>query len=153
MCDRVTAFVNTEFVNYTKELGIILGPKTSYSTWTNGKVETQNQHIARCWRNFSNDAGNNWFSFAPKFAFAHITSVNYTTGKTIYQIVSGTKPQFSVSSKLGLYLNKDNLCCPEFCKDLPSHSHKENNLRNQFPATTTFTSTPGVKTRFQKNLF
>ena len=33
--------------------------------------------------------------------------------------------------KLGLYRNKHKLCRSEFCKDLPSHSHSENNLKNQ----------------------
>ena len=45
--DRGTAFINTEFIKWTKELGITLRPRTAYSTWTNGKIETQNQHIAR----------------------------------------------------------------------------------------------------------
>ena len=44
--DRSTAFINTEFVNWTKELGIILRPRTEHSPWTNGKVKTQNQQIA-----------------------------------------------------------------------------------------------------------
>ena len=57
--DRGTAFINTEFINWTKELGITLRPRTAYSPWTIGKIETQNQHIARYWRNFLNDAGNN----------------------------------------------------------------------------------------------
>ena len=129
--DRGTAFINTEFIDWTKELGITLRPRTAHSPWTNGKIETQNQHIARYWRNFLNDAGNNWSSLAPKFAFAHNTSVNYTTGKTPYEIVFGTKPQIPMSLKLGLYRNKHKLCCSEFCKDLPSHSHSENNLKNQ----------------------
>ena len=42
--DRGTAFVNTDFVNWTKEVGITLRPITAPSPWTNGKVETQNQH-------------------------------------------------------------------------------------------------------------
>ena len=33
--------------------------------------------------------------------------------------------------KIGLYRNKHKLCCSEFCKDLPSHSHSENSLKNQ----------------------
>ena len=45
--DRGTAFINTVFINWTKEFGITLGPRTAYSLWTNGKIETQNQHIAR----------------------------------------------------------------------------------------------------------
>ena len=129
--DRGTAFINTDFINWTRELGITLRPRTAYSPWTNGKGETQNQHIARYWRNFLNDAGTNWSSLAPKFAFAHNTSVNYTTGKTPYEIVFGTKPQIPMSLKLGLYRNKRKLCCSEFCKDLPSHSHSENNMKNQ----------------------
>ena len=129
--DRGTAFINTEFINWTKELGITLRPRTAHSPWTNGKFETQNQHIARYWRNFLNDAGNNCSSLAPNIAFAHNTSVNYTTGKTPYESVFGTKPQISMSLKLGLYRNKHKLCCSDFCTDLPSHSHSENNLKNQ----------------------
>ena len=129
--DRGTAFINAEFINWTKELGITLRPRTAHSPWTNGKIETQNQHIDRYWRNFLNDAGNNWSSLAPKFAFAHNTSVNYTTGKTPYEIVFGTKPQIHITLKLGLHRNKQKLCCSDFCKDLPPHSHSENNLKNQ----------------------
>ena len=129
--DRSTAFINTEFINWTKELGITLRSRTAYSPWTNGKIETQNQHNGRYWRNFLNDAGNNWSSLAPKFAFAHNTSVNCTTGKTLYEIVSGTKPQIPMSLKLGLYRNKHKLCCSEFCENLPSHSHSENNWKNE----------------------
>ena len=125
--DRGTAFINTEFINWTKELGMTLRPRTAHWPWTNGKIETQNHYIARYWRKFLNDAKNNWFSLAPNFAFAHNTSVNYTTGKTPYENVSGTKPQILMSLKLGLYRNKHKLCS----KNPPSHSHSENNLKNQ----------------------
>ena len=81
--------------------------------------------------NFLNDAGNNWSSLAPKFAFAHNTSVNYTTGKTPYENVFGTKPQIPMSLKLGLYRNKHKLCCSKFCENLPSHSHSENSLKSE----------------------
>ena len=131
MHDRGTTFINTEFINWTKELGITLRPRTAHSPWTNIKIETQYQHIARYWRYFLNDAGNNWSSLAPKFAFAHNTSVNYTTGRAPYENVFGTKPQIPMSLQLGLYRKKHKLCCSEFCKDLPSHSHSENNLKNQ----------------------
>ena len=104
--DRGTAFIKTEFINWTKELGITLRPCTAYSPWRKGKIETQNQQIARYWRNFLIDAGNNWSSLAPKFAFAHNTSVNYTTGKTRYENVFGTKPKIPVSLKLRLSRNK-----------------------------------------------
>ena len=78
-----------------------------------------------------NDAGDNGSSPAPKFAIAHNTSVNYTTGKTPYEIVFGTKPQIPMSLRLGRYRNKHKLCCSEICNDLPSHSPSENNLKNQ----------------------
>ena len=113
--DRGTTFINTEFINWTKELGITLRPGTAHSPWTNGKIETQNQHIAHYWRNFLNDSGNIWFSLAQKFAFAHNTSVNYATGKTPYEIVFGRTPQIPMSLKIGLYRNKHKLCCSEFC--------------------------------------
>ena len=98
--DRCTAFINTDFVNWTKELGITLRPQTAHSPRTNDKIETRNQHIARYWRIFLNDAENFWSSLAPKFAFAYNTSVNYTIGKTPYEIVFGTKPQTPMSLKL-----------------------------------------------------
>ena len=129
--DRGTAFINTEFINWTKELGITLRPRTAYSPWTNGKIETQNQHVARYWRKFLDDAGNNWSTLALKFAFAHNTSVNYTTGRTPYEIVCGNKPQIPMSLKLGLYRNKHKLCRSNFCENLPSHSHSENSLKNE----------------------
>ena len=129
--DRGTAFINTEFINWTKELGITLRHRTAHSPGTNGKIETENQHIARYWRNFLNDAGKNWSSLTPKFASAHNTSVNYTTGKTPCENVFGTKPQIPMSLKLGLYRNKHKLCCSDFCKHIPPHSHSENNLKNQ----------------------
>ena len=112
-------------------MGITLRPRTAYLPWTFGKIEDENQHIARYWRNFLDDAGNNWSSLAPKFAFAHKTSVSYTTGKTPYEIVLGRKRQISMSFKLGLYRNKHKLWCSQFCKNLPSQSQSENNLKNQ----------------------
>ena len=130
--NRGTAFLNTDFVNWTKELGITLRPRTAHSSWANGKVETQNQHIARYWRSFLNDAGTNWAPRAPKFAFAHNTSVNYTTGKTPYKIVFGAKPQILLSVTLELYRNKRKLCCSDFCTDLPPHTHDENSTKHDF---------------------
>ena len=37
-----------------------------------------------------NDAGTNWSSLAPKFAFAHKCQLH--NGNTAYEIVFGTKP-------------------------------------------------------------
>ena len=36
-----------------------------------------------------------------------------------------------MSLKLGLYRNKDKLCCSKFCENFPSHSHSENTLKNE----------------------
>ena len=108
--DRGTTFLDADFVNLTKALGITLRPRTAHSPWTNSKIETQNQHIARFWRRFLSPAGTNCVSLAPKFAFAHNTRVIYTTVKTPYDIVFGTKPQIPISVKLGLYGNKHKVC-------------------------------------------
>ena len=129
--DRGTAFLNTDLVNWTKELAINLRPRTAHSPWTNGKVEFPNQHIGRYWRRFLNDAGTNWAPVAPKFAFAHDTSVNYTTGKTSDEIVFGAKPQIHMSVKLGLHRNKNKLCCSEICTDLLPHTHDKNSTKNE----------------------
>ena len=82
-------------------------------------------------KKFFNDAGTSWAPLAQKFAFAHNTSVNYTTGKTPYEIVFGAKPQIPMSVKLGLYRNKQKLCCSEFCTDLPPHTHDENSTKSE----------------------
>ena len=50
--DRRTAFLDTDFVNRSKELGNTLRPCTTHSFWTNGKVETPNHQIARYWEFF-----------------------------------------------------------------------------------------------------
>ena len=129
--DNGSAFINRDFVNWTKEFGITLAPRTAYSPWTNGKVEVQNKHLMRYWRNFTNESGNNWSTLASKFAFAHNTSVNYTTGMTPYEIVFGVKPQIPMTLKLGLIRDKNKQCKSEFCADLQPHTHSENNLRNK----------------------
>ena len=36
-----------------------------------------------------------------------------------------------MSLKRGLYRNKHKFCCSKVCKDLPSHSHSENSLKNE----------------------
>ena len=36
-----------------------------------------------------------------------------------------------MSVKLGLYRNKNKLCCSEFCTDLPPHTHDENSTKNE----------------------
>ena len=54
---RGSAFVNTDFINWTKEVGITLRPPTAHSRWTNGKNETRDQNNARVWWIFLKDAG------------------------------------------------------------------------------------------------
>ena len=49
------------------------------------------------------------------FAFAHNTSVNYTTSKTPYEIVF-VKPQIPMSLKQGLYRNKNKFAVQIFVK-------------------------------------
>ena len=129
--DNGTAFINSDFINWIKEFGITLAPRTTYSPWTNGKVEVQNQHLTRYWRNFTNESGNNWSKLAPKFAFAHNTSVNYSTGLTCYEIVFGTKPQVPMTLKLGLIRDKNKQCKSEYCDGLKPHTHSENLLPNK----------------------
>ena len=74
--ERGTVFIKTDFINW-KKMGITLRPRTAHSPRTNGKNEIQKQQIARYWQNFLTDAGNKWSSLAPKFAFAHNTTVTY----------------------------------------------------------------------------
>ena len=128
--DNGSAFINRDFINWTKAFGITLAPCNTYSPWTNGKVEVQNQHLTRYWRIFMNQSGNNWSKLTSKFAFAHNTSVNYTTGHTPYEIVFRTKPQVPMTLKLGLLRDKDKQCKSEWCDGLLSHTHSENSLLN-----------------------
>ena len=78
-----------------------------------------------------NDAGTNWAPLAQKLAFAYNTNVNYTTGKTLYEIVFGAKPQTPLSVKAEFYRNKHKLCCCEFCTDLLPHTHNENSTKKE----------------------
>ena len=103
--DRGTAFLNTDFVNWTKKIGITFQPQTDCSPWTNDKEETQNEHIASCRLSFLNGAGTNWASLAPKVASVHNTSVKYTTSKTPYETVCDARLQFPMSVYLGFYRN------------------------------------------------
>ena len=94
--DPGTAFINTDFINWTQiilgiEVGIILGNQTAHSPWTNGKIETQNQHLARYWWNFVRDAGNNWSSLPPKF-------VSLTIQVSIIQVEERPTKQYVVQT-------------------------------------------------------
>ena len=129
--DRITAFFNTHFVNWTKVLGIAFRPRTAHSPWTNGKMETHNQKIGCYWGSFLNDTGTNWAFLAPKCAFAHKTSGNYTTGKTCHEIVFGAEPQNPLSVKLRIYRNKQKLCCSDLCTDLLPLTDDENSTKNK----------------------
>ena len=73
--------------------------KPTYSPWTNGKVEIQNKHLDRYFRQFIFHQGTNWSELVSNFAFAHNTSVDYGTGQTPYEIVFGQKPQILLSMK------------------------------------------------------
>ena len=128
--DNCSAVINSDFFNWTKEFGITFALRTTYSPSTNGKVEVRNQHLTRYWRNFMNQSGNKLSKLASKFAFAHKTSVNYTTGQTPYEIVLGTKQQVPLTLKFGLLRDKDKQSKSDFCDGLHSHTHSENSLPN-----------------------
>ena len=129
--DNGTAFISTDFANWTYELGITLKPRTAYSPWTNGKVEVQNKHLTNYLRHFIDENGSNWSKFASKFAFAHNTAVNYSTGYTPYEIVFGIKPQIPVSLKLGLLRDNAKNCISEYCSELPPHTHCSYSCKNE----------------------
>ena len=57
--DNGTSCINSDFINWTKEFGKPLAPLTTYSPWTNGKVEVENQHLTKNWWNFTNESVNN----------------------------------------------------------------------------------------------
>ena len=126
-----SAFINSDFTNWTEGFGIAVAPRTTYSPWTNSKVQVQNQNLTRYWRNFMNQSGNNWSKLASKFAFSHNTSVNCTTGQTPHDIVFGTKPQVPMTLKLGLIREKDKQCKSEFHDGLQYLTHNENSLPNK----------------------
>ena len=115
--------MNEDFTSWLHELGITHAPRTAYSPWTNGKVEIQNKHLGTHFRIFFEQAKGNWSDLAAKFAFAHNTTINASTGLTPYEIVFGQKPQIPISLKLGLLRNSELTCNSEFCANLPLHRH------------------------------
>ena len=116
--------MSTDFSTFLLEFGITHAPRTKWSPWTNGKVETQKSRYFRC---YLSEAGNNWAKLACQFAFAHNTSVNSSTGTTPYEVVFGFKPQKRTSTttslNLGLVRDDNDLCQSEFCQFLPNHTH------------------------------
>ena len=95
-----TVFFSNDFVHRKHEFRITLKPRILYSPLKKGKVEVQNKNLANHLRSFINDTGSNWVSPTNKFAFAHKTAMNYSTGYTPYEIIFGIKPQIPVSLKL-----------------------------------------------------
>ena len=91
--------------------------------WANGKIETQNKHLTQYFRHLLSKNGSNLAALAPKFAFAHNTSVNTATGSTPYETIFGSKPQIPLSLKLGLMRDTRKLCHSDFCEGLLPHSH------------------------------
>ena len=115
--------MNQDFTSWIHERGITPAPRTAFSPWTDGKVEIQNKHLGAHFRMFLEQAGGKWDELAPKFAFAHNTVPNSSTGISPYEIVFGQKPQIPLSLKLGLLRNSNLTCNSDFCKDLPLHRH------------------------------
>ena len=128
--DNSSAFTNSDNIKCTRGIGITLAPRTTYSPWTNGKVEVQNEHLTRYWQNFMNQSGHFWLKLTTRFAFSNNTSVNYTTGQKAYEIFFGSKPQVPMTLKLGLLRDKNKHCKSGFCDGLRSHTQSENNLPN-----------------------
>ena len=89
--------------DWSSELGITMRPRTTYSPWTNGKVEVQNKYLTQYFRHFLSTSGSNWSELTNKFAFADNTAINSSTDYTPYEIVFGIKPQVPLSLKLGIY--------------------------------------------------
>ena len=102
-----TTFKNRDFISWLHQLGITYALRTTYLPWTNGKMEIQNKHLGTHFRNFFDQAKENWSGLAAKFAFAHNTTINASTGLTPYEIVFGRKPQIPISLKLGLLRNSE----------------------------------------------
>ena len=100
--DEGSAFMNQDFTSYTHELGITHASRTAFSPWTNGKVEVQNKQLGAHFRIFLDQAQGRWDELPPKFAFAHNTIPNASTGISPYEIVFGQKRQIPLSLKLGL---------------------------------------------------
>ena len=62
--DQGTSFMSTDFSTFLLEFGITHAPRTKWSPWTNGKVETKNKHLSRYFRCYLSEAGNNWAELA-----------------------------------------------------------------------------------------
>ena len=130
MHDRVTAFIKTEFINRTKELGIILRTPPLTRSGQMAKLKPKTNILI---------GTGEIFLMMPEITglrlhrrlHSHTTQLSTIKLANPYEYVFATKPQIPMSLKLGLYPNKHKLCCSDFCMDLPSHSHTENSLKNE----------------------
>ena len=112
-CDRGTSFMSTNFSIFLPKLGILHANRTKYSSWTNGNVKVQNNHLSRSFRCYLSEAGNNWAKLACQFAFAYNTLVNSSTGTNSYEIVFGFKPRVPNSLNLCFFRDDNDLCQSE----------------------------------------
>ena len=76
-------------------------------------------------------SGSNWSELTKKFAFAHNTAINSSTGYTPYEIVFGIKPHVPLSLKIGLYSDQNKRCTSDFCGGLENHAHTEHKSNNE----------------------
>ena len=114
--------MSTHFYSFLLKFGITHAPRTKWPPWTNGQVEIQNKHLSSYFRFYLCEAGNNWAKLVCQFASAQKTSVNSSTGTTLYENVFGFEPQIPISLKLGRVQNDNDLCQSEFCQSLPNHT-------------------------------
>ena len=76
-------------------------------------------------------SGPNWSQLTSKFAFAHNTAINSSTGYIPCEIVFGTKLQVPLSLKLGLYRDQNKMCTSDFCAGLENYAHTEHKSKNE----------------------
>ena len=120
--------MNQDLASYFDKLGIRPVPGTSYTPWTNGKIDIQNKHLVAHFRNFFEQARGKMDELAPKFANSHNTVPNDSTGISLYEIVLGQKPQMPLTLKLGPLRNSQLTCSSKF--GLPLHRHTLQTSKN-----------------------
>jgi hypothetical protein len=91
--DRDTKFIGHFWRTLWKKLGTNLAFSSAYHPQTNGQTEVVNRSLGDLLRSLVTEHHGSWDNIFPQADFAYNDSLNWSTGKSPFQIVYGTQPR------------------------------------------------------------
>ena len=130
--DRGSEYNNKDMAHLCTLMGIRHSPRTAYSPWTNGLVEVQNRNLGTHLRMFLHNTPQDWAFQVHMYAYAHNSPPLSELNVSPYEIVFHTRPRIPLTFDLNLNRNSSKTCIPQYCSQLPEHSHYDKTDLNPF---------------------